>query len=91
MIWQSSSGLIVLEITKAQAAQGSHQGQCDQDVMQVSQFPTIKRQLNKVNPDLLRDELSGYGAWDEVELSDHAANLQRLLWLACGDIVEGNY
>ena len=89
MYWTSSSGRIELNITKAQAAQGSHQGQCDNDVFLVSQEPSIRRQLNKIEPALLREELRGYGAWDEEELTDHAQNLQRLLWLACGDIVEG--
>ena len=29
--------------------------------------------------------LRGYGAWDDSELSDHAENLRRLVWLAgCG-------
>lgn len=35
-------------------------------------------------PWLLREHLSGYGAWDSAELCDHQANLRRLLWLwAC--------
>jgi len=29
-----------------------------------------------------RKFLSGYGAWDDDELSDHDANLNRLVWLA---------
>ena len=91
MYWTSSSGRIELWITKAQAAQGSHQGQCDNDVMQLSQEPAIRRQLEKVEPALLREELKYYGAWEDEELTDHAQNLQRLLWIACGDIVEGGF
>jgi large repetitive protein len=34
------------------------------------------------------DLLDEYGAWDDKELRDHAQNLQRILWLACGDIVD---
>ncbi len=44
-------------------------------------------------PDLqqdLRDELSEYGAWNDEELSSHAENLKRALWLACLDAQEGN-
>lgn len=32
--------------------------------------------------------LRGYGAWDEEQLKDHDENLTRILWLACGDILE---
>ena len=48
--------------------------------------PAIARQLRAIDPALLREELGGYGAWDETELADHAQNLQRLVWLAAGDI-----
>ena len=88
MWFQSSSGRIELHITKEQAHIGSHQGQCDSDVQWLSEQPKIRRQLAKIDPALLASELSAYGAWDEVELADHQQNLQRLLWLACGDIVE---
>lgn len=35
---------------------------------------------------LIRDHLSGYGAWSN--LSDHKENLQRLFWVWCCDIAE---
>ncbi len=35
-------------------------------------------------PWLLRDYLSGYGAWDKAQLCNHRENLERLLWVwAC--------
>lgn len=37
---------------------------------------------------LIREHLSGYGAWDRSELCDHQQNLQRLLWLWANDIRE---
>lgn len=89
MIWSTGSGRIELQITKAQAANASHQGRCDDDVKALSEAPAIRRQLAKLTPELVRAELKEYGAWDEAELSDHAQNLQRLLWLACGDIKDG--
>jgi hypothetical protein len=88
MYWSSSSGRIELDITKKQAAQAAHPGQCDKDVFALSQVPTIRRQLQRVDPDDLVAELSEYGAWEPDELADHDANLQRILWLACGDINE---
>lgn len=57
--------------------------------MALSRVPYIEEQLATIDPALLRDELREYGAWDDEQLADHEQNLQRLLWLACGDIVDG--
>ena len=40
------------------------------------------------DPDDCRAYLAGYGAWDDDELSDHDANLERLVWLAGCDLRE---
>lgn len=90
MYWTTSSGKIELQITKAEARSASHQGQCDMSVLALSEKPRIKKQLNKIDKTILATELSEYGAWSEIELADHAQNLQRLLWLACTDINEEN-
>lgn len=37
---------------------------------------------------LIREHLSGYGAWDSADLCDHKQNLQRLFWVWCNDIAE---
>jgi hypothetical protein len=75
-------------MTLEQARAASHQGQCDLDVLELSRHPVIARQLAAIKPETLVAELREYGAWDDDELSDHAQNLQRLLWLMAGDIVE---
>ncbi len=90
MYWTDSYGFIELNITKAQARAGHHQGQCDQDIADLRRVPSIKKQLDRLDPDRVREVLRDYGAWDDDDLSDHDANLDRLLWIACGDIVEGN-
>ncbi len=90
MHWTESLGRIELQITRAQAHTGHHQGQCDADIAELRRVPAIRRQLDKLPPPLVAECLSEYGAWDDEELSDHDANLSRLLWIACGDIVEGN-
>ena len=79
-----------LSMTRAQAASASHAGQCDHDVNTLSRAPTIARQLRKLDPDAVRAALREYGAWDDTELADHAANLQRILWIAAGNIIEEN-
>lgn len=37
---------------------------------------------------LIREHLSGYGAWDASELCDHKQNLERLLWIWACDVAE---
>jgi len=89
MYWTDSYGFIELNITKAQARTGHHQGPCDSDIAELRRLPSIKKQLDRLDPDRVREVLREYGAWDADDLSDHDANLDRLLWIACGDIVEG--
>lgn len=90
MYWTTGSGRIELNITKRDAANCSHPGPCDSDVKELSDIPSIKRQIKKINPKLLANELREYGAWNEDELKDHTQNIQRLLWIAAGDIADGN-
>lgn len=86
MWFTSSSGRIELKMTMAQAESVSHSGQCDNDVAMLRKVPAIARQLAKIDPGTLVNELKEYGAWDETELADHDANLTRILWLAGGSI-----
>jgi hypothetical protein len=88
MYWTESSGRIELKITKAQAESCSHPGSCDNDVAHLRTVPAIRRQLDKLSPELVAECLSEYGAWDDDELSDHEQNLDRLLWIACCDLAE---
>jgi predicted secreted Zn-dependent protease len=90
MWFTSSHGTIEIQMTMAQAQSASHQGQCDDDVMALSNNRKIRRQLERITPEVLRKELAEYGAWDEQELADHGQNLQRILWIAAGDIVENS-
>jgi len=52
--------------------------------------PYIKKQLAKLNPELVAKCLKELGAWNSEELANHEDNLSRLLWVACCDLVEGN-
>lgn len=77
-----------LKITKAQAMQGSHQGEGYPDIQALLTVPAIRRQFNKIPAELIALELKDYGAWDEQELSNHEENKARILWIACGDVTE---
>mgnify|MGYP006276363557 FL=1 len=86
--WTDSYGRLELQLSLDQAAQGYHRGACDADIAALMQDQTISSQLSKLDPEIVRDCLKEYGAWDQEELSNHNANLERLLWIACGDIQE---
>ena len=79
-----------LQMTMQQARACSHSGDCDGDVTALRGAPEIAAQLARIKPESARRELADYGAWDDDELADHDRNLQRLLWIAAGDIAEGN-
>jgi hypothetical protein len=84
----SSLNRFEIQLTKAQALQGSHPGPCDLDIRDLLTVPAIKRQLNKIPAEKLAEELKDYGAWDDTELQDVQANKERILWIACGNIRE---
>ena len=86
--FSTGSGRIELQLTHEHARAGYHTGQCDADVEFLLTVPYIAQQLAGIPRDVLADELREYGAWDARELADHGANLARILWLACGDIVD---
>jgi hypothetical protein len=84
----SGSGRIELQMTLLQARTASHPGMCDGDVRDLSRVPAIRKQLDAIDPVILAAELREYGAWEARELADHEQNLQRILWIAAGDITE---
>jgi hypothetical protein len=89
--WTDSSGRLELALSGDQAARGYHSGPCDLDIAALLQDPEISRQLLAFDPAQVAATLKEYGAWDSEELSNHADNLARLLWLACGDLVDQQF
>lgn len=66
----------------------SHSGDCTEDVQRCMELPEVKAELSEIDPDQLRKELREYGAWDDQQLSSHGDNLERILWIAAGNIQE---
>lgn len=64
----------------------SHSGPCDEDVKRSMELPEVKAELAEIDPIQLRKELSEYGAWDDDQLLNHDDNLERILWIAAGNI-----
>lgn len=91
MWYTSGSGRIELDIDLDIADSCHHSGQCDADVEDAMQIPEIKKQLDAIDQKVLADELSEYGAWDDEDLKDHEQNKARILWIACGDIMETDH
>lgn len=83
-----SSGTFEIALSLDEARSASHQGQCDDDVRALGELPHIAAQLEAIDPAALAAELGEFGAWDAEELADHEENLQRVLWIAAGDIAE---
>jgi hypothetical protein len=88
MYWTSSSGRIELNIPQGLESVGYHSGACDSDIAELMELDSIKAQLSAIVPQVLSDELKEFGAWDDLELSNHGDNLARILWIACGDLVD---
>jgi hypothetical protein len=87
--WTSSNGKIELNIPQNLASIGYHFGACDSDIAELMKIESIKAQLFEIPPQVLSEELKEFGAWDDSELANHGDNLARILWIACGDIQEG--
>ena len=76
-----------IAMTKEQAQDCSYPGPCDAAVLEVSQ--EIKRPEG-CTPERLRRVLEEYSSWGgEDGLSDDAENWQRIVWIAAGDISDG--
>lgn len=88
-LWQSGNGRITLILSDSEARTGHHQGQCDEDIAHLVALPHIAAQFERITHADLKRELRETGAWSEKELRNRSACRQRLLWLACGDVVAG--
>lgn len=83
--WTTGSGRLDLQLTQSDVDSGSHPGPCDSDVDYLTDLPRIRKQTDAWDPADLARELGEYGAWDDAELSDHSANVRRMVWIACND------
>lgn len=88
-LWNSTNYNNDLKLTRYDAEACSHSGPCDDDVAAIMLKPYVKRQIDKLDPIQLKKELKDFGAWDDTELSNHADNLTRWVWISAGDIVDG--
>lgn len=82
---------ICLRITLEHARIGSHPGQCSGDIRWLRHnVGYIEDQLQEIDRATLAQILGEYGAWSHKDREDHDENLNRILWIACGDITNGD-
>ena len=86
-MWATFNNLEI-EMTLRQADSCFHSGDCLPDVEVLMQDPKIRRQRQKIDPDLIRQELHEYGCYSEEDLQDDDANWTRIIWLGACDIAE---
>lgn len=75
--WCDGSGRIEFKLTQAQIDCVCHSGSNDAAVSAIEK--------PEIDPQDLKKALREYGAWDDADLADHAANLKRIVWIACWD------
>jgi hypothetical protein len=77
---------IEFELPLAVALSCSQPGKdAEADVWRARQDPKLREALSQLDPEKVKEELRGYGAWDREELEDHETNLGRIVWIAaCG-------
>jgi len=75
-----------LNLTRQDAVNGSHRGDCENDVKTICKKRYVKKQIDKFNPIQLAKELKDCGAWDSDELQNHSQNVIKWVWMCCSDI-----
>jgi hypothetical protein len=76
-----------IQMTKAQAESISRPGtDAYNDIIFLLEDKKIQRQVKKIDPIVLRNELREYGSWED--LNDHNKNIIRILWIAGGNIID---
>ena len=87
-MWTCLGIRVELFIWPGHAMKCSHPGDCTEEVADLMALPYIRDQLDKLDALDVRKELAEYGAWEDCELNDSRHNLERIVWLAAGDIAE---
>lgn len=82
---------IEFQMTYTEAENCSHSGSCDLDVEFLVNTPKMKRQLDKIAPEKIANELREYGAWNDEELKNESDNRMRIVWIAACNITEEYY
>jgi hypothetical protein len=99
MIWEqyAAGEYIRLNITKDQARTATPSGtDVAPYVAELMQSKPLAAQIAELNRAAVVAYLQEFGAWDDLETNEQteagrADNTARLVWIACGDITEGDF
>lgn len=81
-----STSCFEFQLTRNDAEQCSHMGRCDEDVEVVRKKKYVKRQLDELSDEDLKEILKEYSCYDEGDTRDDMEAY--IVWLAAGNIVE---
>lgn len=87
MPW-ASGNYVELRINLRDAEKIRGPGDLENAVRDIMEKPYLAKQLARLNPKKVREELQRYGAWSRKELDDPEMNLVRLIWILASNILE---
>lgn len=81
---------IEFEMTLEDANCGCHIGSCDEDVQELVDTDYIREQLDRLDTEVIRENIRAYGLDDVDEMDRHRLECY-LVWIAAGNIVDDDY
>lgn len=82
-------GTFEIELDKYDADCCYHPGSCDIDCERTIGFDYVKEQLNQISSEQIITVLNDYGV-EDADKKDRKTLETYIVWLAAGDIMEGN-
>lgn len=82
-------GTFSIKMTEEDAWRGCHSGRCDYDCEQLIEEDYIRKQLDEISDEQMTEVLKEYGIEDADSKTRHESEMY-IVWLAAGDIVDGN-
>ncbi len=86
-LYWASFNRFELRLSGAAVVECSASGDCGDAVARW--LPSVEFS-KRATPDAIRAELKEYGAWDDDKLADDAANRERIVWIAAGNVADDN-
>ena len=77
-----------IALTKPDYERINQPGRSDETVKEILQKKYVARQFTIIDPEDIKDQLKGFGAYTPEELNDTEQNKARIIWIAAGDIQE---
>lgn len=86
--YAGGNNAISLDIKREDMESVPKSGPADEYIADLLTLPYIKKQTDAWDKEALAEELEGYSDWD---VTNHQDNVERMLWLAVGDLRQEDY